>query len=347
MQRSLNLLEEKLKFFLEEEDPQHFYDGLVAWLSYLDDNPVFQELIVALESKKVGEYSNFRLLEQKALKELDESKSKLEKIIEDNEVQNDSIQRLLNEEYVEYREFDIESGLYEGEKTRVASNRPIFISIENTLFDIAVILAKEGFADSLSAFIDHQTRRNNVRGNFVFSDSYFEAVEELRRIDSIKEHEPWFHWDELKRYLDIYKASPSWHNYFSRSRVHLKSSMKRVRWSAKFLHLALKEMSQKITVKLPFTEVNQDILLKSLKGGSAGQPIHYRVYLELDSDFKSWDEIYESAVDNLPISKSDNLKAKRKISDAVKRINTKSLKIYGTDVIKGLSNQYSRIDFQD
>ena len=117
-------------------------------------------IIQDIEKARQKDYKKYFKLKEKSLKEINQAKKKLLKIISDNKINfeesNDIIKNL---EHFEKGEITI-SGL------------KVF-NIENYLFEICKALSQKGYKDLLKEFINDERKPQNIYGNFVFSRSLF------------------------------------------------------------------------------------------------------------------------------------------------------------------------------
>jgi hypothetical protein len=179
--------------FANSQSDWHFFLGIADYVKYAVEHETTNELLKKIIKKRQQDFEEVIQLEEKAIKELNQSKEKILKIVKKHKLSNDVLDRKI-EELKRYEEGEIES-------SRSRSD-----ALKDYLFDISKNISESGHVELLQEFIDNNRQPQNIYGNFVFSKTIPKLYEEKEKLEQKKRVELWEAWNNLVlAFLVIYK----------------------------------------------------------------------------------------------------------------------------------------------
>ena len=216
-------LENYYQLFKETENDWDFVVGLFDYVNYITQKQELNDIIQNIEKARQKDYKKYFELKEKSLKEINQTKKKLLKIISDNKINFEELDNIIKK-------------LKKFEKGEITISGLKVFNIENYLFEICIALLQKGYKDLLKEFIDNKRKSQNIYGNFVFSRSLSLFKEELEKIDHLKTIEIWHCWYKLKVILETTK--PLFKEIVKNSIGHSKKEKDEdVEYSIDFMHL--------------------------------------------------------------------------------------------------------------
>ncbi len=235
MDNVISQLQERYDPIAKEEDFKYFCLGLKQYFDFVEETPLLKKVIKKIEALEEMDYSNLRLLEKQALAELEVSEKKLRKIIKDNSIDSVEIKQILGNIDAHRNGLVVHIGtidMVDNGLPVASSSKEFCYVLENRLFEIAKELNNIGKSKLIEKFLDKKNLRRNIYGNWVFSDTYFLAIEEKERLFRARNRKIYDYLETVK-YVFLF-APDSQHN-------PLRYDMKKYKFALRSLHLYIKD----------------------------------------------------------------------------------------------------------
>ena len=186
----LNALQEYFDAFFIQDDYRYFSRGLIQYIDFIKANPDLDAVLTKIDNIEKKDYAFFESLKVITLKEEEISEKKIRKIIKDNKLKSDILVNLLrkidahrNGLSIPYSIETLRNTEFIDSKTPVAwSSREFCFLLDDYLFEIAKEIESLGMKNLIKEFHDLKNVRHNIYGDWVFSYTYFQAIEELNRV---------------------------------------------------------------------------------------------------------------------------------------------------------------------
>ncbi len=187
MNNVIDILRERYKSFIKEDNSCNFFFGLADYVRYIENNPDLYKIIEPEIKEKDRILKERDKLENKAIQELNNCKKEIFKIIENNKISNSELEREI-----------ADLKLFEKEKD---ASGTIADNIERYLWNIGKILYELGYKKELKKFINIDNKKINIHFDnydFLLSNSLIERCELEKNINKLRQQKIWGSWDYLK-----------------------------------------------------------------------------------------------------------------------------------------------------
>ena len=213
-------LQRRYDTFATRETSSAFFSGLGDYIDYVMSIPKLSSILKAQMDIREVEYEKVKTLEKKAVAELEVSKEKLLKIIEENKIDPKTLSQDMS---------FIPTSSWRGGDTNILEHLKMFEtgevtisgfysdSLQKFLFDIAAGLLQLGHKNELKEFIVEPEEYGgyydvingpdkefhfggNTRGNFIFSETWPKRFEQSRVIEASRGIEPWGVFEALVKF---------------------------------------------------------------------------------------------------------------------------------------------------
>jgi hypothetical protein len=234
-------LQEYFDAFIDQANYRYFTRGLIQYMDFISENPDLNDVISKIRFIEEQDYSLYKSLEKSVLKEEESSEKEIRRILKENKIENSpGIKRLLGKIDAYRNGLSIpptaenlrNPAIMDDNCPLAWSGREFCYVLDNILFDIAKELDSLGEADILKKFHDKKGLRNNIYGDWVFSYTYFEAIDELNRV--LRERN-----EKIYYYYSIVTGAL---HFVPDSQINLvKYDLEKYKFAAQTLHLFIKK----------------------------------------------------------------------------------------------------------
>ncbi len=208
-----DILREQYNAAITQERDWDFFVNLARYLDYITETPILKKITDSVMKDKKTEFDKLAKLEEKTLKELNQAKYELLKIVEKNNISPDlltpDLSSIPNPSYMNTLDT-----LKAFEKGRISITGFRSDNLEHFLFDIAASILKQGYKSELKDFLytDEQYGAyysevnrginiiRNEKGNFIFSKTLKLRKEQSEFIKNAKKFEIWGAFDKLFKF---------------------------------------------------------------------------------------------------------------------------------------------------
>jgi len=194
MKNVIETLDRYYQSFINQNGNWEFFLGLADYVKYAVKTQEVDSILKRIVQVRDNDQKRLKEYEQRVIKETEQAKEKLFKIIKEHKISNEALDRAI-EEYQGYENGTTLSSQSRGE------------ALSEALIDIIHILFKNGHKELVKNFaIEHREAPNEV-GKYTFSKT-LELYEKEKEIFNEKlKTELWASWDNLVlAYLTIFKA---------------------------------------------------------------------------------------------------------------------------------------------
>lgn len=182
-EKSLKILDQQYKSFVELQEPWGFFQGLADYVKTIEDMIPTKGIVEALENQRQIAEQAYKAIDAKALKELQDAAEEITKTIQACSIQSEPITQAIKSIQ------DQLSGL-------TWSTDPLHY-LDTRLFEVALGLKEIGHPEIVRSFEDEKKEIKNIYGNYTFSEAYNKVSEEKSKLEKRKQIEPWGAWEKL------------------------------------------------------------------------------------------------------------------------------------------------------
>ena len=213
-------LQRRYDAFITRETASGFFSGLGDYIDYVMSIPRLKAILKTQLDIREIEYKKVKAFEKQAVKELEVSKEKLLKIIENNKIDPKTLTQdmsFIPTSSWRGRDMNLLEHLKMFETGEVTISGFYSDSLQTFLFDISAALLQLGYKKELKEFIvepeeygeyydaingPDRTFRfgGNTRGNFIFSETWPKRFEQSRLIEAARDIEPWGAFEALVKF---------------------------------------------------------------------------------------------------------------------------------------------------
>ncbi len=197
MDRISQNLERHYSAFIEEPQAFEFFTGLSDYLNYVKGELKLNAIVEKVLEKKKSEYAKIAELEEKSIKELQEAKGKLLKVIKKRKIEPSKLQG--DHASIHYSE-NIIRDLERLENGEIHTGNFYSDALEGYLWAIAVGIAQLGYKDDIKEFEDPNKYPQNIYGNYTFSQTLPLRYKQGEAIERSRILEIWGTFDWLQKF---------------------------------------------------------------------------------------------------------------------------------------------------
>lgn len=199
-EKIIQTLERYYDAALKREDVWDFFMLLSDYIGFIKRTPQLERLVNKLLEQKAPYFKSVERYEKQTKKELDLAEKKLLKIVTNNKLSSDALNRILKD-------------LAWYKKGRIQQSGIPTDHLDSYLFDIAKEI-KLIDQNLVSSFEDPNRKPQNIYGNFVFSKSLDLRNKATKELEQQREVEIWGAWDYLSLIGKDLFVWQDWHREF-------------------------------------------------------------------------------------------------------------------------------------
>ena len=196
-ERAVKIIEQQYASFINQQDNWGFFRGLAEYVKTIEELTQTRPFLKALEQQREVARKTYELMNTQAMEELTKSANKLlpiaEKVIKQAEPLINQAQELA-EKYQPV--INAVKEAHDRMAGRILSSNPLY-AFSSDLFDVARYLRASGHAEEIKDFEDNERERQNIYGNYTFSQTYEQIHKEEQRVERKEQVEPWGAWEQL------------------------------------------------------------------------------------------------------------------------------------------------------
>jgi len=194
MKNVIELLDRHYQSFTNQQRDWDFFLGLAYYVRCVVETPELDNILKYITRAQNNDQRRLAKYEQAVIKETRQAKKTLFKIIKENKISNEALNRTI-EEYEDYENRKIYSSQSTGE------------TLSDNLIEIIDILFKEGYKKLLKDFvIVHKTIPGRI-DKYIFSKTLDSYYKEKEIYEEKLKTELWASWNNLiLAYLAVFKA---------------------------------------------------------------------------------------------------------------------------------------------
>lgn len=182
-EKALKIIEQQYDDFINQTNSWGFFRGLASYIKTTQELLQTQPLINALEQQRKVTRMVYEQTNTQAFKEMMRSAEKVVEITKDLTKQLKPVAITINK---------VQDQL----KGNLLSSYPLN-TLNRNLFDVAIVLKQNGYANIIKQFEDDKRKRENIFGNYTFSPAYEKLAEEKEKLERKEQVEPWGAWQGL------------------------------------------------------------------------------------------------------------------------------------------------------